>query len=107
MTTVSFQSKRTLWSLMVMPRSLSRSMVSRYWARISRGSTAPQSSSIRSARVDLPWSMWAMIDVLRNRERSMSPQTVPADVGSSATARAARNGQASPPRGEPFPWHQR
>ncbi len=54
-----------------MPRSRSMSIESRYWARMSRGSTAPQSSSIRSARVDLPWSMWAMIEVLRRRDWSM------------------------------------
>ena len=48
-----------------MPRSRSMSIESRYCARMSRGSTAPVSSRIRSARVDLPWSMWAMIERLR------------------------------------------
>src|SRR5215471_8139161 len=51
-----------------MPRSRSRSIVSRYCARISRASTAPVSSSRRSASVDFPWSMWAMM--LRQRMRS-------------------------------------
>src|SRR5438105_4742228 len=46
---------------MVMPRSRSMSIESRYWARMSRGSTAPVSSRTRSARVLFPWSMWAMI----------------------------------------------
>ena len=32
-----------------------------------RGSTAPVSSRMRSASVDLPWSMWAMIEKLRMR----------------------------------------
>ena len=53
--------------LMVMPRSRSRSIESRYCARMSRASTAPVSSSMRSASVDLPWSMWAMIERLRMR----------------------------------------
>jgi hypothetical protein len=42
---------------MVMPRSRSMSMRSRYWARIDRSSTTPVNWSIRSASVDLPWSM--------------------------------------------------
>src|SRR4051794_26735739 len=32
-----------------------------------RGSTAPVTSRMRSASVDLPWSMWAMIEKLRIR----------------------------------------
>src|SRR4051812_32581263 len=56
---------------MVMPRSRSMSIESRYCARMSRADTAPVSSSTRSDRVDLPWSMWAMIEKLRMRERSM------------------------------------
>ncbi len=39
---------------MVMPRSRSMSIESRYWARMSRGSTAPVISRIRSESVDLP-----------------------------------------------------
>src|SRR5206468_5389451 len=50
---------------MVMPRSRSRSIRSRNWARISRSETAPVSCRNRSARVDLPWSMWAMMEKLR------------------------------------------
>ena len=52
--TWSFQSSRTFWALIVMPRSRSMSIESRYWARMSRVSTAPVSSRIRSASVDLP-----------------------------------------------------
>ena len=33
---------------------------------MSRGSTAPVSSRMRSASVDFPWSMWAMMLKLRN-----------------------------------------
>ncbi|COW75084.1 Uncharacterised protein [Mycobacterium tuberculosis] len=55
------QGSRTFWALMVMPRSRSMSIRSKYWARIERSSTTPVSCSIRSANVDLPWSMWAMM----------------------------------------------
>src|SRR5215471_10317040 len=66
-----FQCTRTFCALMVMPRSRSRSIESRYCSRMSRASTAPVSSRMRSDSVDLPWSTWAMIEKLRMRERSM------------------------------------
>src|ERR1700754_1438856 len=50
---------------MVIPRSRSMSIRSRYCARIERSSTTPVSCSIRSASVDLPWSMWAMMQKFR------------------------------------------
>ena len=50
---------------MVMPRSRSRSMVSRTCSIISRAESAPVTSSRRSARVDLPWSMCAMMEKFR------------------------------------------
>src|SRR5690606_12657409 len=50
---------------MVIPRSRSRSMLSRTWASISRAWRAPVVSRKRSASVDLPWSMCAMIEKLR------------------------------------------
>ncbi len=50
---------------MVMPRSRSMSMESRYCARMRRGSTAPVISKMRSESVDLPWSMCAMMERLR------------------------------------------
>ena len=56
---------RTFCALMVMPRSRSMSIRSRYCARIWRASTTPVSCSMRSASVDLPWSMWAMMQKLR------------------------------------------
>src|SRR5579862_1186696 len=50
-----------------MPRSRSRSMLSMNCARRSRSVSAPVASSRRSASVDLPWSMCAMIEKLRIR----------------------------------------
>src|SRR3954470_18134126 len=58
---------------MVIPRSRSRSIESRYWARMSRASTAPVTSRMRSLRVVLPWSMWAMTLSERILARSMGP----------------------------------
>ena len=52
---------------MVMPRSRSMSIESRYCSRMRRGSTAPVSSRMRSDRVDLPWSTWLMMEKLRMR----------------------------------------
>ena len=57
---------------MVIPRSRSRSMLSRNWSCMSRLATVPVSCSKRSARVDLPWSMWAMMQKLRIRETGAS-----------------------------------
>jgi hypothetical protein len=51
--------------LIVIPRSRSRSIESSTCARISRFETASVSSRMRSASVDLPWSMCAMIEKLR------------------------------------------
>src|SRR3954454_10195238 len=48
-----------------MPRSRSSSILSRSCGRCLRASTAPVTSRMRSARVDLPWSIWAMIEKLR------------------------------------------
>src|SRR5947208_2633467 len=56
---------------MVMPRSRSRSIESRTCSIISRCERAPVTSRSRSARVDLPWSMCAMIEKLRMKLRSM------------------------------------
>src|SRR5687768_13623347 len=50
---------------MVMPRSRSMSIESRYCAFMLRGSTAPQISSRRSANVDFPWSTWATMATAR------------------------------------------
>src|SRR5262249_50762217 len=48
-----------------MPRSRSISIVSSTCSRISRASSPPQAWISRSASVDLPWSIWAMIAKLR------------------------------------------
>src|SRR5690348_3314067 len=50
---------------MVMPRSRSSSMESSTWLVISRSVSAPVAWISRSARVDFPWSIWAMIAKLR------------------------------------------
>src|SRR5437016_367195 len=52
---------------MVMPRSRSRSILSRNCARDSRSVSAPVFSKMRSASVDFPWSMWAMMEKFRIR----------------------------------------
>src|SRR5512139_83078 len=64
---------RTAWLLIVMPRSRSMSIRSRYCARALRSSTTPVSCSIRSASVDLPWSMCAMMQKFRMIEGSVLP----------------------------------
>src|SRR3954470_19016303 len=48
-----------------MPRSRSSSIESSICGRCLRASTAPVTSRMRSASVDLPWSMWAMIEKFR------------------------------------------
>src|SRR3954451_4288453 len=64
---------RTAWLLIVMPRSRSMSIRSRYCARALRSSTTPVSCSIRSASVDLPWSMCAMMQKFRMIAGSVLP----------------------------------
>src|SRR5436190_16679954 len=54
-----------------MPFSRSRSIESRTWLVIWRASIVCVSSSNRSASVDLPWSIWAMIEKLRRRSWGM------------------------------------
>src|SRR3954453_24122103 len=55
-----------------MPRSRSSSIESSSCSRMSRRETASVSSRIRSASVDFPWSIWAMIEKLRMRSWLMS-----------------------------------
>ena len=62
-----FQATRTAWALIVIPRSGSRSIESSSCSRISRPVTVSVSSRMRSASVDFPWSMCAMIEKLRIR----------------------------------------
>src|SRR5258705_3541462 len=58
---------RTVWALMVIPRSFSRSIESRTWSTAFLASMVQVSDRSRSARVDLPWSMWATMEKLRIR----------------------------------------
>ena len=53
------------WLLIVMPFSRSRSMSSSTCDCISRWFSVLVFSSSRSARVDLPWSIWAMMQKFR------------------------------------------
>ena len=73
LSTGTVHGRRTAWLLIVMPRSRSMSIRSRYCARAARSSTTPVSWSIRSARVDLPWSMCAMMQKLRMIDGSVEP----------------------------------
>src|SRR6516162_3030684 len=54
-----------------MPRSRSISILSSTCSRISRAASPPQTSINRSARVDLPWSICAMIAKLRMSRRGV------------------------------------
>src|ERR1043166_2611211 len=70
--------RRTAWALMVIPRSRSRSILSRNCACISRAVMAPVASRMRSASVDLPWSMCAMIEKFRRSSlATLRPFSVP------------------------------
>src|SRR5262245_53396449 len=68
--------------LMVMPRSRSMSIESRIWSRNSRSSTPPVRWIRRSASVDFPWSIWAMMQKLRMSSKADLP------VGGSTECRA-------------------
>ena len=60
-----FHSSRTVWALMVIPRSRSMSMLSSTCALISRALRPPVAWISRSASVLFPWSMCAMMEKLR------------------------------------------
>jgi small subunit ribosomal protein S20 len=83
---------------MVMPRSRSMSILSRYCARICRASTTPVSCSIRSASVDLPWSMWAMMQKFRMIAGSVVGTTHRTDGVAGGGRAALRRGGASTAR---------
>ena len=95
-------SRRTARALIVMPFSRSRSIESRTWLVIWRASIVCVSSSNRSASVDLPWSMWAMIEKLRRRSWGMV--TRPECSGSSG---ALGPSEASGLHGTRAPSHRR
>src|SRR3954466_13610788 len=70
-------------------------MESSTWARIDRGSTVCVISRMRSASVDLPWSMWAMIEKLRMC--AWSAMRAPCRIGgASACILASRRRGAAP-----------
>src|SRR6476469_26842 len=77
-----------------MPRSRSRSIESSSCGRWLRGSTAPVISRMRSASVDFPWSMWAMIEKLRmfwaGRDKARSRLERPAEPPGDEPADLAR-----------------
>src|SRR3954468_17442724 len=90
---------RTACALMVMPRSRSMSILSRYCARMFRLSTRPVRSSIRSANVDLPWSMWAMMQKFRMRAGSVDTHHGRMTVPPAAGVRVAYDALPAPVRG--------
>ena len=84
---------RTAWALIVIPRSRSRSIESSSCARIERGSTVCVVSRMRSASVDFPWSMWAMIEKFRMWAWSdMGPGQVTRRSSPACAARSRRSG---------------
>src|SRR5690242_5771487 len=56
---------------MVIPRSFSRSIESSTWPTAFLASMVPVRERSRSARVDLPWSMWATMEKLRIRSMAI------------------------------------
>src|SRR3990172_3736807 len=97
---------RTVCCLIVIPRSRSRSMESSTWSTAFLGSMAPVRASSRSARVDLPWSMWATMEKFRIREsatkfRISRDDFVFPDYGAGGDPRPPpphpRNGHPPPP----------
>ncbi|CCC96390.1 protein of unknown function [Azospirillum baldaniorum] len=92
--------------MMVMPRSRSMSMLSSTCSRISRESRPPHCWIRRSARVDLPWSMCAMIEKLRMCERSVIGARSPGLGRNIGRTDDARNGGVDRPYGKaPSPFH--
>ena len=68
-----FHATRTACALIVIPRSRSSSIESSICSFMSRAATVSVTSRMRSASVDFPWSMWAMIEKLRILLWSMGP----------------------------------
>src|SRR5947207_14595651 len=80
---------------MVIPFSRSRSIESRTWLVIWRGSMVCVASRRRSARVDLPWSMCATMLKLRMRSGGIiGPKLPSADAPRPGAARAPSMGRA-------------
>src|SRR6266851_9011206 len=85
---------------MVIPRSFSRSIESRTWSTAFFASMVPVRDRSRSARVDLPWSMWATMEKLRIRSmairlripRPCADRRVPARLQNPRHTRPLRTG---------------
>src|SRR4051794_19885927 len=100
-----FHETRTAWALIVMPRSRSRSIESSSCSRISRAETASVISRMRSASVDLPWSMCAMIEKLRILLWSMGQSDGTRHPREHPARRQAKTGLSLP--GSRFGWRGR
>ena len=76
------------------PRSRSKSMESSTCSAISRSLSPPHTWISRSERVDLPWSIWAMMEKFRMCDRSVTggPLTLRPRCGSPGARRAALPG---------------
>src|SRR5471032_1862127 len=77
-------------ALMVMPRSRSRSIESSTCASISRSDKPPHNWMMRSARVDLPWSMWAMMEKLRMLFINRYKKRIETTAGTGRTLRSVQ-----------------
>ena len=82
-------SMRAVWALIVMPRSRSRSILSRNWSRFSRAAERLVTSSSRSASVLLPWSMCAMMQKLRMWSCAITGPPAPLRAPRGTTRRCA------------------
>src|SRR4051794_33867923 len=86
---------------MVIPRSRSRSIESSSCSRMSREATVWVISRMRSARVDFPWSMWAMIEKLRMRLWSdKRPPRIEGGPRAPGSGRVSGGGRAAEPAGD-------
>ena len=85
---------RTFWALIVMPRSRSRSIESRYWARMSRALTAPGELEDPVRERGL-----AVVDVADDREVPDRRGRDGSQIGATATSWLPTRVRAPSPRG--------
>src|SRR5471030_1442959 len=88
--TAALSYKAAVCALMVMPRSRSRSIESSTCASISRSDKPPHNWMMRSARVDLPWSMWAMMEKLRMLFINRYKKRIETTAGTGRTLRSVQ-----------------
>ena len=93
---------------MVIPRSRSRSIASSTWSTMSRSLIVPVRSSRRSASVDFPWSMCAMMQKFRMRAWGVatahmvsSPEVGPGGTGRAGAAAGRRRSGSRGSTGAP------